>query len=234
MKASSLISNAKFLPPDNDGNRIVVADESGILHLLKQNNIKTIGGGGLKVSFNNSKNCLVIISNACRFFGVSKIVFENSDSSVVIIEGSKHKVFNLSIYSKYSRSNHCVIGKDFSCVSCLICFSGNADVHIGSDCMLSDNICIWNWDGHTILDKYGNCINPAEDIFIGDHVWIGMNASVSKGARIPSNSVVGQKSLVTHSFNEEGVILAGIPAKVVRKEISWDRTPSSIWKQNNF
>lgn len=68
MKASSLISNAKFLPPDNDGNRIVVADESGILHLLKQNNIKTIGGGGLKVSFNNSKNCLVIISNACRFF----------------------------------------------------------------------------------------------------------------------------------------------------------------------
>ena len=46
MKASSLISNAKFLPPDNDGNRIVIADESGILHLLKQNNIKTIGGGG--------------------------------------------------------------------------------------------------------------------------------------------------------------------------------------------
>lgn len=51
MKTSSLISNAKFLPSDNDGNRIVVADESGILHLLKQNNIKTIGGGGAKGKF---------------------------------------------------------------------------------------------------------------------------------------------------------------------------------------
>ncbi len=50
--------------------------------------------------------------------------------------------------------------------------------------MFSDNISIWNWDGHTILDQKGNCINRAENIVIEDHVWIGMNASVSKGAKI--------------------------------------------------
>ena len=47
------------------------------------------------------------------------------------------------------------------------------------------------------------------------------------------NSVVGQKSLVTRVFEEENVILAGVPAKIIKRDISWDRTPSSIWDKSN-
>lgn len=233
MNIIELTERAKFLPSDENGNRVVVLSGSDLTTFPNSHQNRVGGGEGIKVSFTNSKNCTAIISNDCRFYGTSVIVFSNSESSTVFIDRSKHRVTKLSVFSKYANGSFCCIGQDFSCVSCSICFSDRADVSIGTDCMFSDNISIWNWDGHTILDQKGNCINRAENIVIEDHVWIGMNASVSKGAKISKNSVVGQKSLVTRVFEEENVILAGVPAKIIKREISWDRTPSSIWDKSN-
>ena len=93
--------------------------------------------------------------------------------------------------------------------------------------MFSDNVKIWNFDGHAILDKNAKCINHAKDIVIGKHVWLGMDATVSKGAIIADGSVVGQKSLVTSQFLEPMSILAGIPAKQIANNIVWKRNPPS-------
>lgn len=40
---------------------------------------------------------------------------------------------------------------------------------------------------------------------------------------IGDNSIVGWGSIVTRRFDEPNVILAGIPAKVVKRGINWDR-----------
>ena len=40
---------------------------------------------------------------------------------------------------------------------------------------------------------------------------------------IADNSIVGWGSIVTKEFNEPNVIIAGIPAKIVKRGINWDR-----------
>lgn len=50
--------------------------------------------------------------------------------------------------------------------------------------------------------------------WIGDNVFIGINATILMGAHIGNNSIVGAGSVVSGSF-PEGVVLAGNPAKVI-------------------
>ena len=95
---------------------------------------------------------------------------------------------------------------------------------IGKDCMLSHDIDIRNTDSHSILNDKGERINPAADIIIGNHVWIGIRSTILKGSVIPSDSVVSAQSMVTASLKAtEHSLIAGIPAKVVKTNISWDR-----------
>ena len=75
----------------------------------------------------------------------------------------------------------------------------------------------------TITDLDGNPLNHAESIEIGRHVWVGKDVKIGKNVRIADNSIVGWGSIVTRRFDEPNVILAGIPAKVVKRGINWDR-----------
>jgi tetrahydrodipicolinate N-succinyltransferase len=62
--------------------------------------------------------------------------------------------------------------------------------------------------------------NPAKDIKIGNRVWIGAHVSILKGSEIGDGSVVAIRSLVNDKF-PANVLLAGIPARVKRHDISW-------------
>ncbi len=66
-------------------------------------------------------------------------------------------------------------------------------------------------------------LNFAESIEIGRHVWIGRDVKVGKNVRIADNSIVGWGSIVTRRFDEPNVIIAGNPAKVIKRGINWDR-----------
>lgn len=63
--------------------------------------------------------------------------------------------------------------------------------------------------------------NEPQDVIIGDDVWIAQRVTLIKGAQIPSNCVVGACSLVNKKFEEEGCIIAGNPAKVIKRNIRW-------------
>lgn len=78
-------------------------------------------------------------------------------------------------------------------------------------------------DSHSIMDLDGKRINPSEDVVIGDRVWVGNQTTILKGARIPADTVVATGAVVTKKFEEPGTILGGLPAKVIRKDIRWDR-----------
>lgn len=99
----------------------------------------------------------------------------------------------------------------------------NTKICIGEDCMLSKGIRITTTDSHSVLNIVtGKRLNPAKNVIIGDHVWIGMNVAINKGVNIGKNSIVAGNSVVTHDV-PENVIVAGIPAVIVKKDVTWSR-----------
>jgi acetyltransferase-like isoleucine patch superfamily enzyme len=55
-----------------------------------------------------------------------------------------------------------------------------------------------------------------QDVVIGRNCWIGMNAVILPGVLLGENTVVGAGSVVTKSFPDGHVVLAGVPAKPIR------------------
>jgi acetyltransferase-like isoleucine patch superfamily enzyme len=98
------------------------------------------------------------------------------------------------------------------------------EVIIGDDCMISSNVKISTSDSHSIIDVVSNDReNYAKSVFIGKHVWIGHSVSICKGVEIKDNCIVGAKSNVLGKFSEENIIIAGNPAKVIKKNKNWLR-----------
>ncbi|MBT9097488.1 acyltransferase [Methylovulum psychrotolerans] len=98
-----------------------------------------------------------------------------------------------------------------------------SSITIGADCMFSSDITASTSDVHAIFDADNVRINPAQPIVIGDHVWVGNGVKLLKGATVGSGSVIGMSSLVTRGQYPENCIIAGTPARVVRKDIHWTR-----------
>ena len=63
---------------------------------------------------------------------------------------------------------------------------------------------------------------PPRTIKIGNHVWIGTSAIILKGSVIRENSIVAAGAIVSGEFPPNSVI-AGNPAKVVKKNVVWQR-----------
>ncbi len=97
-------------------------------------------------------------------------------------------------------------------------------ITIGGDCLFSGDVHIRTGDSHSVLNLGGQRINPSEDVAIGDHVWVGSRVTCLKGAQIPDHSIVGACALVTGKFEEPNCVLAGVPAKVVKRGVDWDIT----------
>ena len=69
----------------------------------------------------------------------------------------------------------------------------------------------------------GNRLNPAKDIIIDSHCWVGLNCIILKGSYIHSKCIVGAGSVCNKNYFETNCIIAGNPAKVAKKDINWDR-----------
>ena len=52
-------------------------------------------------------------------------------------------------------------------------------------------------------------------IYIGDYSFTGTNVVVLGGASLPANSVLGAKSLLNKSFQDEWMLYGGNPAKPI-------------------
>ena len=96
-------------------------------------------------------------------------------------------------------------------------------IRIGKDCMFSHDIYVRTTDSHSIVNSQGQRINCAKDINIGDHVWIGMQCLILKGANIPDNCIVGARAVVGASKYQSNSLLAGIPAREMKNNIKWLR-----------
>lgn len=105
------------------------------------------------------------------------------------------------------------------------CFTSDNSIEIGDDALLGWNVKIRTSDGHPIypLDQENMCLNEGKPVRIGDHVWLAAHVDILKGSMIPDGCVVGYRSCVTKAFFEPNCIIAGYPAKIIKKGIRWKR-----------
>lgn len=94
---------------------------------------------------------------------------------------------------------------------------------LGNDCMFANDIYMRTTDSHSITDYNNKRLNPAQNINIGNHVWIGMQCIILKGTTIPDNCIVGARSIVTSKVYYSNSILAGTPATTIKQNINWER-----------
>ncbi len=142
-------------------------------------------------------NCEVIVGSKCKFRGQWQV---------------KHQGSKILIADRATGTGVKMIALEGKTIS------------IGHDAMLSFNIEIRTSDAHALLDlQTRKRINPAADVLIGSHVWVGARTTVAKGSVLPDDVVVGQGSLVNKPFSESHCVIAGVPAKLLRRGITWDR-----------
>ncbi|SFU65904.1 Acetyltransferase (isoleucine patch superfamily) [Clostridium sp. DSM 8431] len=93
-------------------------------------------------------------------------------------------------------------------------------ISIGDNTLIGANVKILDNDFHPleVKDRNGNKIDAIKSlpIIIGENCFIGCNSIILKGSKIGNGSIVGAGSVVSGSF-EDNVIIAGNPAKVIKK-----------------
>ena len=91
---------------------------------------------------------------------------------------------------------------------------------IGEGCAISWDCEFLDEDFHEISYP-GRRTKASPGIRIGNSCWIGAGVRVLSGAVIPDGCVVAAGSVVTKTFDEPCCLLAGNPAKIIKKEVSW-------------
>lgn len=185
------------------GNAIKVKSKSEKrfrLDVYGDNNTVVIDDGvylqDIDISINGSNN-IVRISSKCRLYR-----------------------FNLMVIGD---GNEFFIGENAGVRGASVLAMEGHKVMIGADSMLSYGIHIRTSDSHKIVDlESGYRINEAKDVIIGDHTWISQNVTLLKGANIGDHSVVGFGSVCSKPY-PDNCIIAGVPGKVIKQNIDWDR-----------
>lgn len=157
---------------------------------------------GLSVTIFGNNNCIEIAPSTQTFYG------------------------NITIGALDTPVNNCTVklGERCYCNGCnIVLYEPNSSVIIGNDCMFSFGIEIWASDSHSIIDqKTKQLLNLGKEIFIGNHVWVGMRTTILKNSHISNDCIIGAGAIVAGKFTEEHCVIAGNPAKIVKRGISWD------------
>ena len=179
-------------------------------------------------SFLHNNSVMLESNNAEIRFGKSEEWFKNQDDYLRKYTGYR----NFHICTHHGNNQKMEIGNNIE-ISGANVNMGESDCHliIGDFCMLSNNITFQVSDGHSLLDRNSKKIlnKVTHPMVIGEHSWIARSVVFMKNASIAPNTIVGFGSIVTKVFEEEYIAIAGNPAKIVKREVTWDHTPPSLW-----
>jgi acetyltransferase-like isoleucine patch superfamily enzyme len=117
-----------------------------------------------------------------------------------------------------------VVGASTTMIGDTLIASEGTRISLGEDCMLSSNVEIRSSDGHSIFNgQTGERLNPAQDVKVGKHVWLGAGVRILKGVTVGDHSIVAAGALVSKDLPPH-CVAAGIPARVLREGVTWDRS----------
>lgn len=206
-------------------NKLIVAREDG-------NQLETENIPGLDIEWLGENGIVKIYTP----FKLQKCYFQVANDGFIEIKTNTN-LFGL--YIRLAASNSSVrIGKNFIASSAqFILARGGFEqtISIGDNCLFSSDISIFTSDGHSIFDTATQKLlnKKGGNIEIGHHCWLGHGVCLTKTAKLSNNSIVASKSLVNKSFNEENIILGGVPAKIIKKYVNWDICHPDEYKLEN-
>jgi acetyltransferase-like isoleucine patch superfamily enzyme len=181
----------------------------------------------VRVEFTGSNNRLVVHAPV-RLSSLS--VHFNCDNGYVEL-GPSEGVPAFGANIRVGQDARVVVGRNVSSTSRVgMSAVEGAEITIGDDVMFASDNQLRCDDGHPIFDvRTGKRVNPSRSIAIGDHVWLGWGAVLLGGTTLGEGSVVGIRSVVKGAFPNNCVI-AGVPARVLRKDVAWERPHLSLVK----
>lgn len=140
-----------------------------------------------------------------------------------------HKLFNWSIYKKgvilygiprMIYRNRITIEKNVK-INEGVFLHGAGEIEIKENSTLSYGTVIVStqyditgWANQTHETKPTHL---EQKVTIGEHVWIGANATILPGVTIADNCVIAAGTLVNKSLVEPNTLYAGVPAKPIKK-----------------
>lgn len=175
----------------------------------------------------DSKNNLLIIEKGINLHKAD-IRFLGNNSLVYIAKRTKNTKNFLNLRIDLWSNASFYFGENAS-IKTKTPFTGiiasDTNVFIGNEAMLSENITIRTTDAHSVYKVEGEeLINPNASVLVGDYVWIGANAFISKGTTIGSGSIVGARAGIFGSKTfPSNVSIGGTPAKILNEEVIWTR-----------
>lgn len=135
----------------------------------------------------------------------------------LIVEGKAH----IAVGNRWDIGDQAVvvIGRDtyFSPDTVVVASTG---ITFGEGCAIS-------WQCQLIDDDFHIFHNGSRErprtaaIILGDRVWVGTRCIILKGSRIADGCVVGANTTVRGIFDEPNCLIAGSPARVIKRGISW-------------
>lgn len=176
--------------------------------------------GKVSIIFKGRNNRLILAQGA----KVADLEARFDCDNGTLIIGANPKVGGIRMNIRVGQDSVVKVGDNVSTTSkCIISAVEGSKVTFGNDVMIASGNQFRADDAHPIFDvQSGQRVNPATDIVVGNHVWIAAGAALLGGAEIGDGSVVGFRSLVTRKI-PNNCIAVGTPAKVVRRNIAWER-----------
>lgn len=195
-----------------DGNRLV-----GTAPELTDSRIELRGKGNILVCHPSVR----LEDSRLRFWGDNSIIYLCSTPKPYRLHAAVHtgcvlcigrdNYFNNTLTVLLSEGKHCVMG---------------------NDCIVSHGVWIRNTDTHLVYSaRTGTRVNLPQSIFVGDHVWIGQGATLLKGTRVDSGSIIGAMSLVAGKRIGANESWGGNPARRLSADVFWDRSCVHNWQQ---
>ena len=93
---------------------------------------------------------------------------------------------------------------------------------IGRNSLISWDATIVDHDFHALRDADNHWINPPAPIIIGERAWVGFGAIIAKDTRLAPGTVIGAGAVVRGEFLNPDSVLAGNPARLVRRGVLRD------------
>lgn len=99
---------------------------------------------------------------------------------------------------------------------CCVWAGDNSKIVLGDNLLMGPGVCIFSANHGMIKGQPMTLQDRTEaSVVIGDDVWLGAHSVVTAGTRIAKGVIVAAGAVVTRSITEEGVIVGGVPAKII-------------------
>lgn len=203
---------------------------------IKNNQMRTVKILGFSFTYDRNRLKFTKISPSARLKNVS-------------LGGSNIIRKNTTMYSKSKNGIVVGTGTEFG-PNCGITANGeNSKIVIGKNCAFGENVAIGGLEDITIgdnalfasniliLSTNHNYENPnvavkfqgsrGEKITIGSDGWVGDGVTILAGANIGNHCIIGSKSVVTRGNIPDYSVVAGNPARIVKRynfdKKEWER-----------